>query len=180
MGIPFRSEQSAQDASFRFDLHHRKQAQRWGCMYHAIYALTGDEALLEQVDDISLPRWFCAIHQQGLIASPLYAHHENIAGEREWDLVSMLLMCTGTHRLLMCIDSLTRPGSRHQIAVVADFDQMKAVVSDSTADGIQVMDWEAFRAGPYARAYEVLWIGEAHLHDYAFDHRSNYPITDEA
>jgi hypothetical protein len=56
-------------------LHHRRPGGSWGSMYHALYAFTGQERLLEEelLSDVNDTRWRLRALELGYIFLPWYA-----------------------------------------------------------------------------------------------------------
>lgn len=138
-------------------LHHRKQESLWGCIYHALYALTGEESLLEHVTDISDPRALIRLHQLGYALLPL--HVVKFAGPCAdqadaglWrGLVSQLP--EGASALLAVTVDGFIPNTQHAIAVELSRDEV--AVSDSAHHALQLFDLENFLSSRYSRANAI-------------------------
>lgn len=52
--------------------YHHKQENPWGCMYHVLYALTGNTSLLQHVDDLNVEGLHRKALEQGRVPWTLY------------------------------------------------------------------------------------------------------------
>jgi hypothetical protein len=129
-------------------LLHRPQPELYGCMYHAAYAVTHDESLLDHVGDISNGRFYARLHGLGLMVITAYAAALPIASD-DW---AMLLQLDGT-TFLLTIDAERIPGMCHMVA--AEVHALGVTVSDSRRAGLQHFTAAEFLASEYAAAYRV-------------------------
>lgn len=143
-------------------LHHRKQARLYGCAYHALYAVTGEEAWLEHVEDISPQRWHARLHAAGLRVSVWFADLIGNTTTASSFWLGLQAMHHGnalgyTHvPLLVTIQGRSSGAARHLVAVgmpVSDADPV--FVSDSARPEQLGMTFQKFLASEYAQAFEV-------------------------
>lgn len=156
-------------------LRHRPQAALYGCMYHALYALTGDEGWLAHVDDFSEPRWLARIQAEGGAVLVYYADLllDTRTPPMWWDALRAIIPADGqggrptTHMpLLATVDGLS--GRRHLVALALPVVGRDDVhISDSALPDLQVLTWAEFQASPYARASRVEQIIPGDLNHYA-------------
>ncbi|THF70493.1 hypothetical protein E7T06_07250 [Deinococcus sp. Arct2-2] len=140
-------------------LHHKRQAELWGCLYHTLYALTGDTAVLEHVRDISNARFYCRLHEMGLMAVAL---HKGAPAEPEfWETLNP----DGAHSLLLTVPADHLQGVEHAVAVEL-WPGRSACISDSKQPTHQWVDWAAFLASPYGRPLSVEVLAVADLNRY--------------
>ncbi len=174
-------------------LFHKKQENPWGCMYHVLYAITGDESLLEFVDDLSVEGMYKRAVERGNLPWTLYTTiARRKAGMEFWG--DMLARWPKTSILLdLSIDSIQYKefGIRHAVGVLfnlrgeAGVNFPFAVVSDSGVDDFRSYDsLEEFVDSPYGQPYivttyygvtkpyqpEMIWTLDApHLKGYDWD-----------
>lgn len=163
-------------------LHHRPQAALFGCMYHALYALTGDEGWLAHVDDFSEPRWLARIQAQGGTVLVYYADLmlDTRTPRHWWDALRWNIPAEGkggqatTHMpVLATVDGVS--GRRHVIAVALPVNGRDDVlISDSAAPALQVLTWADFLDSTYARASRVEQLLSADLDAYAHQSAAEY------
>ena len=159
-------------------LHHRPQAALFGCMYHALYALTGDESWLEHVDDFSEPRWLARIQAQGCTVLVFFADlmFDTRTPPHWWDALRWNIPAEGkggqatTHLpVLATVDGVS--GRRHVVAVALPVNGRDDVlISDSAMPDLRVLTWAEFLDSTYARASRVEQLLTADLN--AFPHQS--------
>lgn len=138
------------------NLHHRRQPLLYGCMYHATYALLGEEILLEDVSDVSPLRWQARLAQFGLIVATYY--EGELTGQRAgpdfWGALRGRVAGRMDHLPLL----LSVPGPRHLhmvAALVPMAGDGEVQVSDSARDGVLRLPWADFLASPYGQPLTV-------------------------
>lgn len=136
-------------------LHHRKQAQLWGCIYHSLYAVTGDESMLEHVDDLSELRALTRLHSAGLGVQTLHAAMFGGAQptSKEFWIELMGRAPAGGGWLMLLTVPAERSDVRH--AVAAGLYADRVIVSDSALDDYQVFSQTEFLSSKYAQADAV-------------------------
>jgi hypothetical protein len=150
-------------------LYHRKQAQRYGCLWHAPYALTGDKRLLEHVEEIGEARWRALLAELGYLVAPIYM---NVAAPNDlvhpgfWESLRVRLPSGEPLALLVTIDSSSLPGGLHLVALTLTKER-EIWISDSARDEPpQYLPWPTFLNSPYANAYRVEALMPADLSNY--------------
>jgi hypothetical protein len=146
-------------------LHHQHQTELYGCLYHALYALTGDFSVLEHVRDISNARFYCRLHDMGLFAAAL--HRGPPVKSDFWDRLDP----GGPHALLLTLPAERMEDVGHAVAVEL-WPGQSACVSDSKQITHQWFGWEAFLGSPYGHPLSVEVLAVADL--------SRYPAQDAA
>lgn len=132
-------------------------------MHHAVYAVTGDERFLEDVDDMSTEGLARLIWQSGYWEIPVYYHPtEEKANASVWRaLVNRFVFNYSVYEA--SIDSLKYERTKHSVAIAINLsgcsdapDVPFAVVSDSgVPDFVHYETFEAFVGSPYAGAYTL-------------------------
>lgn len=136
-------------------LRHRRQPKVWGCIYHALYAVTGDESLLEHADDLSEFRALTRLHALGY---GVYTLHAAMFGGAQpttpefWREVTAQIPAGEAHVLLMTVEGV-HPDLRHAVAMALCRDE--AVISDSALPELIRLSLPDFLETKYARASEV-------------------------
>jgi hypothetical protein len=152
-------------------LSHRKQEQSYGCLYHAAYAVTGDERFLSHVENINVARYRAHLAECGYTEVMFF---NNVwlsqADETVWRRLARTVR-NGHAPFVLEIDSPNFPGFRHMVAV--DFpirEDVVHVVSDSTKDGLLVFANRAeFLASPYAKTYLIAYLQTTDLEHHLFE-----------
>lgn len=138
-------------------LHHRKQTELWGCLYHSAFALTGDQTLLAHTSDISDPRFQARLIEHGWMLSTLYAYRgpPQPADALFWLHLRDQLPPGEGAGLLVAIDAHNIPGCWHSVALML-VNSGRVSVSDSRLpDLIEYPDLWTFIASPYSQAHQV-------------------------
>lgn len=138
-------------------LHHCKLKGRWGCMYHSLYAVSGDESLLDEevLSDVSDMRWRVRALQLGFLIQPWYVHPSETCEPEDWRGLTDQLPPHAHVALLVSMPSHKLNGERHQVAVLLR-GSGEVSVSDSSMDGLIDYDSEeAFLASRYAVAFSI-------------------------
>lgn len=158
--------------------HHRRQSTIYGCLYHALYALTGDEQWLAHADDISDLRWLSRLHEQGGMLLTYYADNllHTPAPPGFWEALRGHIAPEGegdrptTHLpLLVTIEGLSGLDRRHLVAIALPVEGRDDVwVSDSAADVPQQFAFAEFLTSRYARASEVVQLLPADVDTYPY------------
>lgn len=136
-------------------LHHRPQRHLYGCMYHAIFAFTGDLHWLEHVDDLSEPRWLSRLHAAGATVLTYYADlmTDTRAAPAFWQkLREHMPEESKKLPLLVTCDGLG--GLRHLVALEFHRDGSVAI-SDSALSGLRAMTFLEFLRSNYSSASMV-------------------------
>ena len=120
-------------------LHHRKQTERWGCIYHALYAVTGDASLLEYASDISEPRARIRLHHLGYTLLPVL--------EPDWTRYAEILRDGDAVHCILTISGIC-PGATHAVALELSGDGV--TLSDSATPGLQRLTHTQFQLSRYA------------------------------
>lgn len=145
-------------------LYHAHQTLLYGCIYHAAYALIGDETLLEHVSDMSTGAWLARLGQRGYAVNALYNTYI-LAGyvddapltRRGWEQVRSLASRNRMEALPLLVTVVSeRVQGFHLIALHLPHRSIDCVrISDSAKPGLQSLTWSEFLASRYARSYEV-------------------------
>lgn len=164
-------------------LHHQRQAHLYGCLYHALHAITGDAAWLAHVDDISEPRWLARIHEQGGVIRTYYA--DTVTGTPAtpafWHGLRDSIPLAGedgrrtTHLpLLVTVEGPSGLG-RHLIALCLPVpDRDDVIVSDSARPDLVTLTWDEFLASGYVQASEVQQLLTAQADAYPHESGAEY------
>lgn len=147
-------------------LYHRQQPELYGCMYHALYAVTGDDAVLQHAHDLSNARFYARIHALGAMVVTAWAdfgNHAAVCGPELW----RALVRSQPQTFLLTVPAERLPGHRHLIAV--EISWAGARISDSRRPAIQAMTFEEFLASPLHQAYLVEQVASADVDDYPYE-----------
>jgi hypothetical protein len=151
-------------------LSHRRQEQSYGCLYHAAYAVTGDERLLAHVENINVARYRAHLAECGYTEVMFF---NNVWLSQADEMIWRRLARTtrSSHPFVLEIDSPNFPGFRHMVAVqYPGREDAPHFVSDSTKDGIVVFANRAeFLASPYAKTYLIAYVQTTDLGDHPFE-----------
>ncbi|WP_027480537.1 hypothetical protein [Deinococcus pimensis] len=168
-------------------LWHRKQAERFGCIYHALYAITGDEGVLAHVGDISEARMRTRMTKLGLFTMPVFANHGDFTDATPrafWDTYREMFAHDepGHAYLLLSVPSRRVANNWHAVAVkLPNLAADTVEVSDSSEDDVLVYTWPEFLASWYAHAHVVESVHVADLSLYPFeDARARLAEADRA
>ena len=145
------------------DFWHAKQVNPWGCMHHALYAATGEEKVLEHIDDLNTVGRVALLWQLGYWEITWYTM---LCKQRaDADVWRAILERNPKDWLawIVSIDSLRFDDTVHTVAVAFNLSGCTdlhgvpfAVVSDSGEDDfVQYATFDAFVASPYAAAYDI-------------------------
>lgn len=153
-------------------LYHRPQTRLYGCLYHSLYALTGDEHWLEHVEDVSRPRWHARLHAAGLMVMAYWDAElieqscppELWARLREWGQGQEGF----THIPMLATIHGIRAG-HHIVGLALPVGDGPVWVSDSARHELQTLTLEEFLSSPYASAYAVEALAPADLNVYPPD-----------
>lgn len=162
------------------NLAHQPQARAWGCIYHALHALTGDTAWLRHTDDISPLRWRARIAEAGLFTLPYWADvHGTLTTRPFWTNLLTRLRASREPLLLLVTIPGTRPDFTHMVAVAYPPDPAGAVlVSDSAQPAPAAYTLAEFLDSPYAQAVAVETIGTAQTDLYPPEPGAQYLAPD--
>ncbi len=152
-------------------LHHQKQPERFGCLYHALYAITGDERALQYTEDISELRFHARAVQLGYLLLPLYVCDAPLGGRFGmgwWDALRARVPAAEPLPVMVSIEQRHDPRVHHVVALCLRHDG-PVTVSDSSADTFLTLDWHTFQASPYARAFRVEGIGTTDVDAYPYE-----------
>lgn len=138
------------------NLHHRRQPLLYGCMYHATYALLGEESLLEDVSDVSPLRWQARLAQGGLIVATYW--EGELTGQRAgpdfWHALRRRV--AGRMDRLPLLLSVPGPLHLHMVAALVPMEgEGEVQVSDSARDALLRLPWVEFLASPYGQPLTV-------------------------
>lgn len=160
------------------DLHWARQDGYTGCMYHTLYALTGDAVLLspEYKQDHNFVRWVLAAIERGYIPETVYCDSSSWREELGTDALRPMpkanwLQATWRYPeqeehcmwavFALCMPSRRRQRAQHMVALMVGWvdGDWRFGVSDSTApqDGVQWFEGsQAFTDSPYGTVFEVI------------------------
>ncbi|ULH15992.1 hypothetical protein MF271_04995 [Deinococcus sp. KNUC1210] len=144
-------------------LNHRKQPELWGCLYHALFALMGDEELLDHARDLSNARFYARLAAMGAMPITLFASLQQLAESSFWELITT----TEPQQLLVSIAAARLTGMQHLVAV--EISRSVVIISDSRRDQLQYRSFEDFLAGPYAVAFRVEALAPSKINLYPFE-----------
>lgn len=157
-------------------LAHRQQLGEVGCLYFALYALTGDEQVLEHAADVSDARWQARLAGWGLMPfafwvtgaagppTPPEFWMRQRAQFRESGGIS------GAPLLVSILGN--SPDWLHAVAVLLPLDDSPVAISDSNFPELLFLSWEQFLGSDYARAHRVEMLGPLLLDAYPPDLRT--------
>ncbi len=159
-------------------LHHRHQPEPWGCAYHATFALTGDETLLEHVRDANPQRFAAHLAERGILRRTLYnCLWSDPVPPMFWERLLVRVGPQGQLPLIVWHESNALLAEHHAVALVLRGDG-HVWVSDSKRPGIEEFsmgpangdgtDPERFYGTRYARAREVTQLVPSDLSLYKF------------
>lgn len=153
-------------------------------MYHALYALSGDEAWLEHAEDVSRLRWLTRLHAAGL---GVLTYFTDIVTDQTvppgfWEaLRGPVADPAVTHLPLLLTIEGNSGFARHVVAVALPVREADPViVSDSGRDGLLHLTYPEFLASVYGRAYEVEALAPADLELYPFESGAEYASRTDA
>lgn len=161
------------------EIYHRPQPALYGCMYYAVYALTGDETLLEHAADVSMGAWISRIVARGASPHTIYATYFDTripASRQFWEQARSLAQ---QHRLravpLLATIPSTRVHGHHMVALHLPHRALDMVrISDSALPDVLELSWERFLLSPYAQAVEIVQL--VPLGDYPFEQAAPVPL----
>lgn len=141
-------------------LHHKSQPLLYGCLYHATYAVTGDESWLEHTEDVSQPRWHARLHAAGLMVMTYWSNEvlEQPCPVEFWhELRGRFAALPGEHThipLLVTVKGLSV--GTHLVAVALPVrEDHPVIISDSAKDTQWEMQLDDFLLSPWAAALAV-------------------------
>lgn len=146
------------------ELHHRKLETNWGCMYHALYAFTGDERLLDEqlLCDVNESRWRLRVLEAGFLLIPWYVHPHEVCSPLVWRELEEKARFGGRVGFVVAVPSQVLDAERHQVAILLEEGTFK--VSDSSREGLLEYDGiDKFLESHYARAFDIEMLSEARL-----------------
>ncbi|MBZ9752735.1 hypothetical protein K7W42_17985 [Deinococcus sp. HMF7604] len=160
-------------------LHHRQQSGLVGCLYHSLYALTGDEAQLAHVEDVSDARFAVRLAGQGLMAFPLWVTPSDgpVTETSFWtalrDRFTRDNVVGASHAPLLVAIPGTGPPMLHSVALALPITPTEETVqvSDSNFDTPLTFSWAAFLLSDYSRAHRVEMLAPLELDAYPPDLR---------
>jgi hypothetical protein len=137
-------------------LHHREQAGLAGCLYHALYAVLGDETLLAHVDDVSDARWLVRVHAAGHVPMTLFADRlgPGVTPPQFWDQLWAAAQSSASPQTVLVTVESQRPGVWHVVAVTL-LPSAEAWISDSAEPALICLDHDTFLGSPYSQAHLV-------------------------
>lgn len=139
------------------NLSHARQTASWGCMWHALYAVTADPRFLDDVrEGSSLRRPLHAV-RYGWIIHTLFVDLSRGAAPATdsafWAKWALQAQAEGLDYTFVV--SFVHPGGLpHSVGVDLRADGQVAV-SDSLLEGIISAPFEVFLSSPYSRAFLV-------------------------
>ncbi|WP_345465399.1 hypothetical protein [Deinococcus carri] len=156
-------------------LQHRQQHGQVGCLYHSLYALLGDEALLEHANDVSAPRYYARLAAAGMLVSSLWCTEPGFSSTPTafWESLRRRFTAASpggaAHAPLLVNIGGATPGWLHQVAVLLPISPGEDIVhvSDSNFHEPLQFTWDGFLHSDYAQAYRVEMLGPADLDAYA-------------
>lgn len=167
-------------------LHHRPQPGQIGCLYHSLYALTGDESVLEHAADTSQPRFHVRLAEMGLLLFTFYCAEAPLPPTPPafWEALRARFAANplgATHAPLLVTIAGTTPGWTHQVALALTLQPGEDVlISDSNAPAPITVPWDVFLASDYARAHTVEMLGPLDLDAYPPEGEEHAEIPQEA
>lgn len=155
-------------------LEHKPQGAPNGCLYHALFAITGDPDVLTFAGDISDARFYSRLAEFGMISLVLYACPPELARPTDpafWQHYRDLFTRANTTGarfvpLLVTVNGLTM---QHAVAVALPVHRAAGdtvIISDSNAPEPHTLTWEQFTRSEYARANRVEMLGPADVDAY--------------
>ena len=157
-------------------LEHRQQFGPVGCLYHSLYAVTGDEAMLDpgHVHDTSDARFLIRLSKWGLLAFPFWVTGANGATTDPafWESLRGRFTRDNTVGATHAPVLVAIPGSTerwlHSVAVALPIspEQDAVQVSDSEFPAPLTFSWAGFLASAYATAHRVEMLGPLDLDAY--------------
>lgn len=136
-------------------LHHSTQPEPYGCLYHAAFAILGDETLLADKRDANPNRFAARLAMRGILRRTLF--NDLWQGETElnfWERLRGRLKPGGFIPLIVYIKSRAELADHHAVAVVFS-ESGQAWVSDSKRPEILAFTRTAFLVSRYSSAQEV-------------------------
>lgn len=138
---------------------HICQPQPWGCQVYSFYALTGNERILEIVDECCSHRFTRHTQQLGYYVLPVYSNKlYTCPTPAEWWREYTAQITDGTAPLLLTIKSPAVYVGYHSVAALLSREEV--IILDPSAAGQKQFTMEQFLATPYARAYDVDYVAE--------------------
>ena len=116
---------------------HEKQAQRWGCIYHALYSVTGHRSLLDHVNDVSEARARIRLHHLGYTLMPLLI--------KDW---SRIMSVIPPDQSQLCVLTI-RQSDETTHAVGAEIHHDRVIISDSAHLDVQEMSLQDLERSDY-------------------------------
>ena len=141
-------------------LHHERQTRPYGCLYHAVYALTGDRRWLEDeyVNEFSNFRFLCNLAERRHTLFPVYVNNmddHTPVPDGWWDTLKARLTAADEYaELLVAIQSTQHPKLHHAVALILH-PTGGVRISDSNQPAVVDLSWSDFLASPYARTLRV-------------------------
>lgn len=166
------------------NLFHRRQKHLYGCLYHALYAVTGNEAWLEHVDDLSELRWLTRLHQDSAVLLTYFADQvqDTTTTPEFWEALRQNVDLPGVTHLPLLVTIEGRGGfGRHVLALALPVSHDDTVeISDSALDGLTYLPYREFLQSEFARAYMVQAAAPADLDAYAHESGAEYVSRTDA
>ena len=131
-------------------LYHRKQEQLYGCIYHAAYAVTGDETFLKHVEDVSWVRWRVRMKEAGYVFEPIYCNGKEPATPSFWRYWLDWQADDYGALMILSIHHGKSPTS-HTIGAVLSKIEQCVIISDSLRDGFVTVGQDEWPEHQYAR-----------------------------
>jgi hypothetical protein len=139
-------------------LHHKKQPNGYGCLYHSAYALTGDVRFLEGIRNANPFRLQVRAQELGFVRVHFFVHQDGYTDNRGY--IKHLMSEVEANEYLPMLLTY-RPAKRQltDLHVVAVHIQSSHVmVSDSNKDAIQCYDYDEFLESEYAKPIVLSWL----------------------
>lgn len=158
-------------------LYHRSQRHLYGCMYHALYALTGDESWLEHVDDLSEFRWLARLHASDAVLLTYFADQvrDTTTPPEFWDTLRANVKLPDIVHLPLLVTIAGRGSfGRHVVAIALPVADDSVWVSDSALDGLRHLSYAEFLQSEFARAYMVQALAPAGVEHYPHESGAEY------
>lgn len=146
-----------------FRIHRFPQTEPYGCMYHSIAALTGEERWLEYIEDVNNWRMQIRLAEAGYLLDSIYDNHFQKADASFWKRW-IARHDDECFRVILTVDST--PPVRHRVAALISMMESKVVIYDPAKDVVQECGLTTFASMRFARCYRAEVLFEAELDRY--------------
>lgn len=145
-------------------------------MYHSVYAILGDEDLLQHVEDVEAARYYTRLAASGWLVSTFWCTEPGfpVSPSELWDRLRYRFTVgnpggEALHAPLLVNIAGVTPGWLHQVAVLLPISPGEDTVhvSDSNFHEPLQFTWDGFLRSDYAQAYRVEMLGPADPDAYA-------------